>query len=209
VKRVALFSVLALLLYHVAATALFLLPASPIKAAVPVALYSYVHRFFWQDWHFFAPHPGIVTTELRIRCQDQRGQWSEWVDPAEDYIQRAHETRIGPHGKLLYVVSHIPKFLWTSLAPEQRYRCGTGVLACRIDPDIAAANETYRVARAFAGRVCADRAGQSARAELRVLRFSPFPYSKRHEMSVKARYRSEELRFDPFPLHLSEGRVGA
>jgi len=81
-------ALLALLIVHFGATAIYLTPANPVKLRLLPAIQSYIEPLFTQKWELFAPDPLVDTRLLLLSCRlpspgggDVDTPWSDMTTP--------------------------------------------------------------------------------------------------------------------------------
>jgi hypothetical protein len=95
------------LIFHIAMTAVYLMPNNLIKNRINGFLYGYMEPLFYQNWHLFSPNPGISWTKLLVNCGSDDGQISRTIEPFATIQSNHNRNRMSGRGKLLYVYRNI------------------------------------------------------------------------------------------------------
>ena len=175
---------------HVGATAIYLLPGSPIRNELGGKVVSdYMTTYFSQDWHLFSPNPGTTSTKLWLRCGDGV-KWSQYVDPSWDTLHQHYANRFTPASRKLYIYRHIAEDLSKVASDLRENSCkgskGNQLLTCPAFFDSLAQTKEYALAKRFASDVCRKHATWAPKmVQMMVVRTHPIPYSKRHELADK------------------------
>ena len=155
-------AVLGVLVAHIAATALYLLPENPIKASATRVVNPYMEQFFRQDWHLFSPDPGRSSLNVWLLCTAKDGSSTGWVDPAAPLLELHHRFRVGPWGKLMLSYAEIATSLIEATA-NARALCGApagdDTPLCAEAYTAVAKTGVYAEARRFAIDKCHEALG--------------------------------------------------
>ncbi|GEM_PF-780092 len=92
------------LIVHFGFTMAYLTPLNPIKLRVYDSIIAYMHPFFVQNWHLFAPDPvkdtRVLTVACRLRNPDGSTSVTAWADISTPLRQARYRNRFTPADRL-------------------------------------------------------------------------------------------------------------
>ncbi len=97
-------ALLLMLAVHFGFTVAYLTPLNPVKLRIYDVILAYMHPFFVQNWHLFAPDPvkdtRVLTVACRLKQPDGRTVVTDWVDISTPFRQARYRNRFTPADRL-------------------------------------------------------------------------------------------------------------
>lgn len=206
---------------HLLMTVLYLLPANVAKRSLGEKVQAYMEPLFYQNWHLFSPDPGISSTHMVVRCQNEDGQWTSWLEPNKPLQDRIDRNRVSSFTKLIYVYRGIPTGLQRDLndlvvrcleeAQEDPNAAAEAVETCnpRNLAPLMQGSESFELAARYAAMACnavlqTENQGLSS-VQFQVLQFFALQYTERHLAEQKPWSRVVEVTFPEVPVSFDVG----
>lgn len=105
-RQVAGVVALAMFVFHLACTILYLLPRNPLSNTYQPLTSRYMEPIFSQSWQLFAPEPATYSLKLWYRY-DRGNGWTDWRDPIHSLVAAHQHNRFSANGKLLRIYEHM------------------------------------------------------------------------------------------------------
>ena len=113
-KRFIVLCGLSFLILHFSATLVYVEPGKYFPPFVISAIRAYMLPIFYQNWVVFAPEPTINSNKFWYRCKTKNQQWSVWIDPGEELLQKHYANRFLYYGKLHEMYDHLVRRLYST-----------------------------------------------------------------------------------------------
>jgi hypothetical protein len=209
-KKITIFISFMLLLSHITTTAIYLMPASPIKNIFIGNVVSYMDMFWSQDWHLFSPNPPTTESTFLVQCRSSKGQESAWLDITAAPKRDAFFNLVGPAPKLRYVANGMVDSAVRSILVTES-TCYAGPQAalhpnsCKElvhEEKLKSYRETpgYSILRRYAFQTCKDYLKLPENEfvqeiKLRYLKVSTFPFTERKLIGTRSHFKGEHYDF--------------
>jgi len=115
------FAGLCLLVLHFAISFVYVMPEQFVPHKAHQLSKYYMLPAFQQNWNLFAPNPPNENKRLLFRSSEDGHNWSNWIDPKKDLLQKHYKYRVSYHGPLSLSVSNFAYFLHKNYAPYAVY----------------------------------------------------------------------------------------
>jgi hypothetical protein len=200
------------LLFHFAATLLYLTPLNPVKLALSGAINSYMQPYFAQNWHLFAPNPVDTSRVITVSCRLSQAQGqpveTEWYDVSTLLRRQFQSNRFSAAERLSRMQSSAMQMAFSSdelvvmLAKKRTDEDSeyNKALDALIAEDKRAQEGAQRVLYRIASWTCDQLHGVNATSATRVrIVTHRFPrFSKREEPDAAGELSSELLPWRPY-----------
>lgn len=104
VKNTLSVVILVVLVVHFGFTIAYIAPINPVKLRIYGVIVSYMHPFFVQNWHLFAPDPvkdtRVLTVACRLRQPDGSTTVTDWADISTPFRQARYINRFTPADRM-------------------------------------------------------------------------------------------------------------
>lgn len=180
--------------WHLASTICYLLPYNAMsKNKVYVQAWRYIAANFSQNWHFFAPTPGIDTDKLYLGCSTDKK--ISWFDPSRHVMDRANKVPFAVEGKISYIYVNVAKQLRKQIDLKVQEYCKKNpenekeYLICDQAIEEVLKTKEYKKAEDFGMYHCEEYFNKKPTSVIitSVVK-KPFPFTKRSEIFEKKYY---------------------